>query len=210
MKNLLCYLFLSIVSLKTFGQNAEPSTGDEQMEEATYYYGNKTGDRNKDFQIKHKPLVFRRAYRVNSANGEADVYERALGYARMININYKAEKEKGKIIVPIEWKYKGGFNECIENLDIKADLVLEVKDIKTRISLAHITYKHHDKADGNGKPIAKTDFFSRHPDCAPEKGKAELLYNCDECNRSVRSIDKNFQEQFENFAAQYQEWLRKY
>jgi len=205
MKRYLYFAFLFLCSKVVVAQDSSAALS---MDTAAYHYGNATTNRN--FEVKRAPIVYRRAFKVNTAKTQQEVYDRALAFARMENTNYNSDSKKGKISLPITWEYKGGFNECVEDLAITATLTLEVKDTKTRISLTDITYQHKDKDDKNARPVAKTDFFTTYPACAPASGKAELLYNCSDCSRSIKSIDKNFQLQFETLATQYQEWLKKY
>lgn len=206
MKHAICFIVFAFFSGTAFAQDKEDSAS-LAMDSSAYHYGNTA---KADFKIKRDPIAYRRAFRVNSATNEQDVYTRALGYARTVNADFKEDKKKSAITIPVSWQYKGGFNECIEDLTINASLTLEVKGTKTRISLTDITYQHHAKDDASVKPIAKSDFFTKYADCAPKQGKVELLYNCTDCSRSIKSIDKNFQSQFETFAGEYQEWLKKY
>jgi hypothetical protein len=208
MKRILFYFLYTICSFSAWAQS--DSTVKEQHEEADFHYGNAADKKARVFEVKREPVVFRRAFKVNSAGTQAEVYDRALGFARMTTADFREDKKKGIITVPVSWRYSGGFNECVEDMQVHGRLVIEVKELKTRISLTDITYEHRDKANADAKPVAKTDFFSKHADCAPEKGKVELLYNCTECSRSIKSIEKNLQSRFEAYANQYQERLKKY
>jgi len=209
MKHAICSLVFAFFSITGFAQEIGDSAS-IAMDTAAYHYGNTINTAKTNFQVKREPIVYRRAFRVNSATNEQEVYTRALGFARTVNVDFKEDKKHSTITIPVTWQYKGGFNECIEDLTLNARLVLETKGTKTRISLTDITYEHHAKDDATVKPVAKSDFFTKYPDCAPKQGKAELLYNCSECSRSMNSIDKNFQSQFETLAGEYQEWLKKY
>jgi hypothetical protein len=128
----------------------------------------------------------------------------------MIDVNHKANKSKKSITIPVSWSSTGGQNECVEALQLQGTLLIEIKDLKTRITLKDIKSVHHDRDDGHEKPVAKSDFFSKRPDCAPAKGQVELLYNCTACQRSLMAVDAVLENQFDLFAVQYQERLRKY
>lgn len=224
-------LFILLSSFPLWAQDTSYKTPTEDgvsaKDSAKYYYGNKTDvdasaddeaastDNNRKttattFKVNHEPVAFHRAYRVNTAHTSQEVMNRATSFAQTINVNYEVEKTKSvkKISVPFSWHYHGGFNECIEDLDITGKILLEVKDVRTRISLVDIHYVHHDKYDGDTEPVAKRDFFSKHDDCAPEEGKIELLYNCTECQRSIQSLDKSLQNKFTEMADLYQERLK--
>jgi hypothetical protein len=177
---------------------------------ATSFAGHTARPVEQKFEVKREKLRFSKVYQVNAAKSSTEVYDRALGYARMLNASYKEDKGRKTIRIPVTWKYTGGANECIENLDLSGDLVVEVKDLKTRISLTDISYTHRDREEGTEKGVAKSDLISRKPDCAPTSGQAELLYNCSACNLSLSSLDKNLKAQFEFYTEQYQERLKKY
>lgn len=217
-------LFILLASFSLQAQDTSYGTVTEDVvsakDSAKYYYGNKSdmnasADNNRKtetttFKVNHEPIAFHRAYRVNTASTSKEVMDRAISFAQTINVNYDIEKTKSekKITVPFTWHYHGGFNECIEDLDLTGKILLEVKDVRTRISLVDIHYVHRDKYDGGIQPVAKSDFFSKRDDCAPEEGKIELLYNCDECQRSVQSLDKSLQNKFTEMADLYQERLK--
>ncbi|HRO42953.1 MAG TPA: hypothetical protein PL009_08970 [Flavipsychrobacter sp.] len=212
MKTALLSLTISLISLASIAQTEDSTTTEtsENIQEASYHFGNAGNKTANTFKINREPVVLRRAFKVNTATTQDEVYERALGFARMMNANYNSDKKAGTITIPVSWQYQGNFNDCVENLSLNAVLLIEVKDVKTRISLTDIVYEHTGKEEKGAKPVAKSDFFSTHAACAPEKGKVELLYNCKECTRSINSIDKNFRSQFDVYANQYQERLKKY
>lgn len=205
MKRLLLSALFIASALNTFSQE-ERHDQKADTNEAGVYYGKSSQVAVSD--KKQQTLIFRRAFKVNSATNQAEVYDRALGFARLFATDYREDKKKAKITIPVSWKYYGGSNDCIENLNLQAQLVVEVKDLKTRISLINITYQHH--SGEKSKPVAKSNFFSREPECAPAEGKAELLFNCSACDRSIQSIEKHFSMQFESYASLYQERLKKY
>ena len=212
MKQLLGIAVLCLLGLQVYAQDDsnDVSLSLPASDSAEFHYGNVPEKRKAAFKVNREKIVYHRVYQVNTAKDADEVYERALGYARMMNVNHKGNKNKRSITMPITWAYSGGMNECIEALQLQGTLLIEVKDLKTRITLKDISYVHHDRDDDHVKPVAKSDFFSKRPDCAPANGKVELLYNCTTCQQSLRSLDSQLESQFDLFADQYQERLKKY
>lgn len=211
MKTLLYLMLFTLFSLSASAQAATDTASSFSVlseENAKYYYGKSSGRETKEFEVKHDKVIFRRAYRVNTARSAEDVYNRALEYARNMNTDFRESKNKKIISFPFTWKYYGGSNHCIENLDLKARVILEFKGVKTRISFTDVTYTHLDKDSDEQKPVARSDFFSKRPDCAPAEGKIELLYNCDQCPKSTDNLDKSLKNEFEMLADRYQDSLR--
>lgn len=190
-------------------QDSSLSLAVPASESADYYEGAVSGGA-KDFQVTRDKILYRKAFQVNSAHTVDEVYDRAVAFARLINTHYKTEKSKTRITVPVTWLYSGGANECIENMELQGTLVLEIKGTKTRITLSDISYTHLDKDNSERKDVAKSDLFSRKAACAPEQGVAELLYNCKECAQSLKSVSAALERQFNEYAGQYQNLLRKY
>ncbi len=153
--------------------------------------------------------AYQRVFQVKNAKTTADIYNRAADFARKLNPKFKADKAGKSFSVPVTWQYEGGFNQCVKTLDLKARLVIEIKENKTRIMLTGITYQHHRQDEEEIIPVAKSTLFSKGPECAPGKGKIELLYDCADCKRSIKSVQRALDEQFDDFASQYQERLRK-
>ena len=180
------------------------------MDTAEYHYGRVAATSSQSFRVNRDKIVFRRAFQVNTAANAQEVIDRALGFARMMGEGYRLDKKKNTVSVPVTWQYQGGMNECIEDMDLEGKLLIEVRGTKTRISLTDIRYKHRDRDNGEAKPVAKSDIFSRKPDCAPKEGQAELLYNCNQCRVSLSSLDRHLEARFDDYAAQYQDRLRKY
>jgi len=209
MKHAAIYTFLLLCCKSATAQEAD-SIVSTTMERPAFYYGHTSAKAAASFEVKKEPVAYRRAFKVTTAQSEDEVYRLALGFARTLSKNVRGDKEKGTIKIPVKWQYAGGNNECIENMDLQAQLVIEVKDIKTRISLTHIKYQHQSKEDGSTTDVAKTDFFSRHAPCAPSSGPVELLYNCSECGKSLKSVEKSWQSYFDNLADQYHEALKRY
>jgi hypothetical protein len=209
MKRILLLCFLLPILISAEGQDLGDTSKEAiSKDTAEYYYGNRQGQSPGAFTVKREKIAFKKVFQVKTAINENEVYNRALSFARLMSTNYKTSKGHA-ITVPITWNYKGGFNECIENLIMNGTMKLEFKGNKTRISISEITYQHFDdknKASG----VAKSDLFSRKPDCAPASGKVELLYNCTQCTQSLRSLDRGLETQFTNYAREYQERLKKY
>jgi hypothetical protein len=212
MKQILLAVFFLPFSINLSAQEADDSAqvAISAEDSAASFAGHAAQPVAQKFEVKREKLRFSKVYQVNAAKSSTKIYDRALGYARMLNAGYKEDQGRKTIHIPVTWKYTGGANECIENLDLSGDLVVEVKDLKTRISLTDINYTHRDRNEGIEKGVAKSDIISRKADCAPTKGQAELLYNCSACNQSLGSLDKNLKAQFEFYTEQYQERLKKY
>jgi len=212
MKKLLllaCILSTGLIARAQEEPDAGVSESISAADSADYHFGN-TADKPRPYKVNRKNIVFHRVFQVNTAKDESEVYDRALAYARMLNVNYKESNSQKSIRIPITWKYSGPPNGCVEDLDLKAVLLVEVKDIKTRITLKDISYVHHDRDDGRSKGVAKSDFFSKRADCAPTSGPVELIYNCSGCSQSVSSVDQHLEARFDMFASEYQERLKKY
>jgi hypothetical protein len=212
MKQLFLIGVLSLLGSPLFAQDDsnDVSMSVPAADSADFHYGNVSEAKPAVFKVNREKIAFHRVYQVNTAKDADEVYERALGYARMMNVDHKGNKNKRSITMPITWSYSGGMNECIEALQLQGTLLIEVKDLKTRITLKDINYVHHDRDDDHVKPVAKSDLLSKHLDCAPAQGKVELLYNCTACQQSIKSVDSQLESQFDFFANQYQERLKKY
>ena len=210
MKKLL-FIFLLPLSLQSFAQDSlKAEAAISAKDSAAAFSGNRATGNTENFTVKREKILHRRVYKVNSAKTDAEVFERAMGFARMVDVDYKADKGKKTITIPVSWVYQGRSNECIEDLNLAGTLTLEVKDLKTRITLTNISYKHFDKGTRNATGVAKSDLISRKADCAPQQGAVELLYNCNRCQQSLNHLSGALENKFEDLAAQYQEMLKKY
>ncbi len=178
-----------------------------ELSEAASYTGN---TQEKKFEVNRERIVYRRTFKVTNANTANEVFERAKNFARVTNVNFKENKSKKTLTIPVDWRYHGGYNECVEDMNLKGDLLVEIKGTKTRISLTNITYEHKDRGNGEAKGVAKSNLLKRQEDCAPQSGKVELIYNCTSCNESLQSVTRALQSQFDIYADQYQDALRWY
>lgn len=202
--------FLIVFSLSASAQEAPADTAMAESisasDSAAYHYGNRTGAPD---PAKEK-IVYRRVFQVRNAGSTDDIYTRALSFARTMSVNFREDKRKKTIRIPVRWGYHGASNDCIEDLAMEGEMIVEIKGDKTRLSLTDIRYTHHDRKDSSVKGVAKSDVFSRKPDCAPEKGKVELLYQCSACPQSIKHLTADLAGRFDVYARQYQDALRWY
>ncbi|RYD54421.1 MAG: hypothetical protein EOP56_19240 [Sphingobacteriales bacterium] len=208
MKRLLI-IFLLSSAFQVQAQDTADSTVSMAADTAAAFTGNRSEPATA-FKPGREKMVYRRVFKVNTAKTDQKVFDRALGFARMHDADYKSSKKDKTISFPVQWTHQGRANECVENLVLKGTVTVEVKNLKSRISLTDITYIHSDKPGGDQKGIAKSDLLSRKPDCAPSSGAVELIYSCSQCRQSTSHVTSSVEDQFEQLASQYQERLKKY
>ncbi len=214
MKQSIVALALGFLSLPAFAQQdneiaetAADSSLRLEMKDTSGYTGNAP---EKKFVVNREKIVYRRVFKVNNASNADEVFQRAQSFARLNSADQKIDKKKRTLTFPVTWRYHGGFNECIEDMELQGELAIEVKGTKTRISLQNLKYRHLDRRNGQPKTVAKSDLFSRKPDCAPVDGQIELLYNCASCPQSLESVTDALKARFNQYASQYQDSLRWY
>lgn len=207
MKRLL-FLFFIPLALQASAQDVTDTTASVSANDSASFTGNTT--KPATFTVKRDKIVLRKVFAVNNAQSDQEIFSRAVAFARGVSAGYVADNKKKTITVPVTWPYSSRANECVEDMDMKGTMVIEVKNKKTRMTLTDITYEHFEKGTRNAIGIAKSDLISRKADCAPQKGAVELIYNCDKCQQSVNSLDGSLKTQFEMLTGRYQDALRRH